>query len=51
MRKEKTSIQLSAEAMQLRRLLAKKLGINQTAVIEQAIRELATRHNVTVESN
>jgi len=43
---KKTSIQLSEEAIRLRELLAKKLGISLSAVLEQAIRKLAEMENV-----
>ncbi len=46
MAKKKTSIQLSEEGKRLQKLLAQHLGINQTAVIELAIRELAERKGV-----
>lgn len=44
-----TSIRLSQDAQTLRSKLAKKMGINQTAVIETAIRLLAEQKGVTVE--
>jgi len=46
MPKKKTSIQLSEEAKRLQKLLAEVLGINQTAVMELAIRELADRKGI-----
>jgi hypothetical protein len=36
-----TSYRLSEECLRLIALLAKSLGINQTAVVEQAVRKLA----------
>lgn len=44
--KQLTSIRLSAEAKRLRILLAEKLGISQTAVLEIALREKAKREGV-----
>ena len=41
-----TSLRLSEEAMRLRKLISEKLGVNLSAVIELAIRELAKRENV-----
>ena len=41
-----TSIRLSEEASRLRELLAKKLGLSQSAIIELAIRKLAEQENV-----
>jgi hypothetical protein len=46
--KIQTSIRLTPEAVQLRDLLSKKLGIDGTAVLEVAIRELARREGITV---
>jgi len=45
--KASTSIRLSQVAQNLRAKLAVKLGINQTAVIELALREFAEKHGVT----
>ena len=42
-----TSLRLSEEGKQLRKLLAKKLGLSESAVIELAIRKLAEREGVT----
>jgi predicted DNA-binding protein len=44
--KKNTSIRLSAEGERLRRLLAKALGVNKTAVIEIALRDLAAKNGV-----
>lgn len=41
--KKLTSIRLSAEAERLRAQLASALGVNKTAVLELAIRELARK--------
>jgi predicted transcriptional regulator len=46
MDKKPTSIRLSEEARRLRALLAKKLGVSQSAVLELAIRELARREGI-----
>jgi hypothetical protein len=46
--KLQTSIRLTPEAAQLRDELAKKLGIDKTAVIEIALRELALKHGVSI---
>lgn len=46
--KYQTSIRLSAEAKMLIDELAKTFGINQTAVMEQAVRRWARQENVTV---
>ncbi|MCZ7554758.1 MAG: hypothetical protein M5U05_19645 [Anaerolineales bacterium] len=43
-----TSIRLSRDGQILRRLLARKLGLSQTAVIELGIRRLAELENVKV---
>jgi predicted DNA-binding protein len=42
-----TSIRLSEEGQQLRKLLAKKLGLSESAVIELALRRLAEMEGVT----
>ena len=44
--KNATSIRLTSEAKQLIERLSNKLGINQTSVIEMAIRVLAEKENV-----
>ena len=44
--KSKTSIKLSREAKQLLVLLAKHLGVSQSAIYELAIREKAERHGI-----
>ena len=43
MDKKLTSLRISDEAYTLREQLAQELGVNRTAVIELAIRELANR--------
>jgi predicted DNA-binding protein len=43
---KQTSVRLTAEAKDLIERLSQKLGINQTSVIEMAIRVLAERENV-----
>jgi predicted DNA-binding protein len=42
-----TSIRLSEEGQQLRKLLAKKLGLSESAVIELALRRLAQMEGIT----
>jgi predicted transcriptional regulator len=49
MDKKKTSIRLSNTAQQLLRQLAERLGISQSAVIEQAIRSLARKEGISIE--
>ena len=46
MDKKPTSIRLSVEAKRLRKLLAKQLGVSESAVLELAIRELAEKKGV-----
>lgn len=41
-----TSIRLSEEGKQLRKLLAEKLGISESAVIEMALRKLAEMEGI-----
>jgi predicted DNA-binding protein len=41
-----TSLRLSEEGKQLRKLLAKKLGLSESAVIELALRRLAEMEGV-----
>ena len=41
-----TSIRLSEEGKQLRKLLAQKLGLSESAVVELAIRKLAEAERV-----
>jgi len=41
-----TSLRLSAEGQHLRKLLAKKLGLSESAVIELALRRLAELEGV-----
>jgi len=43
MNKKLTSLRISEEAYRLREWLAQELGVNRTAVIELAIREMANR--------
>jgi predicted DNA-binding protein len=45
----KTTIRLTDEAKELIERLSKKLGINKTAVIEQAVRVLAEKEKVKSE--
>lgn len=45
-KKKKTSITLTPEAERLLEELSKKLGVNQTALIEMAIRVLAEKEKV-----
>jgi Ribbon-helix-helix protein, copG family len=47
MAKKKTSIRLSDTAQQLLEQLSERLGISQSAAIEQAIRALATREGIS----
>ena len=44
--KKQVGIKLTAEARRLRSELARKLGVDQTAVVELAIREKAAREGV-----
>jgi predicted DNA-binding protein len=44
--KEATSFRLTTEVKQLIKLLAKKLGVNETSVVEIAVRELAEKKGV-----
>jgi len=46
--KQQTSLRLSLEARAMQEALARKLGVSLSAVIELAIRELATRYNVKI---
>ena len=46
-RKTPTSFRLSADAALLLWKLSGQLGVNRSAVLEMAIRELALRHAVT----
>ena len=45
-----TSLRLSEDGKQLRKLLAKKLGLSESAVVELAIRKLAEREGVSLPS-
>ena len=47
MQKSSTSLRLSADARKLLVALAARLNISQTAVLELAIQELATKWGVT----
>ena len=47
MAKIQTSIRLSQEAKRLICKLASKLGLNQSAILELAIREMAERKNIS----
>ena len=47
--KKTTSIRLSEDGKQLRKKLAKKLGLSESAVIELAIRRLAGMEDVKME--
>jgi predicted DNA-binding protein len=47
--KKTTSIRLSEDGKQLRKKLAKKLGLSESAVIELAIRRLAGMEDVKTE--
>lgn len=49
MQKEPTSYRISKTAKQLLALLAAKLGLSQTAVIELAVRRLAEAEGVKAE--
>jgi len=49
--KKQVGIKLSSDARKLREGLARKLGVDKTAVVELAIREKAARDGVTVEGN
>ena len=43
------SMRLSSEGMKLLEGLTKKLGVNRTAVIEMAIRQIAEKENVAAQ--
>lgn len=45
--KKKTSIQLTREAKELLARLAKHFGVSQSAILELAIREKATRSGIS----
>jgi hypothetical protein len=45
--KKPTSIRLSPDAIELRRALSAKLGIDQTAIVELAIRRLAEAEGIS----
>ncbi len=49
--KKHSSYRLSDEGKQLLRLLAQKLGVSETAVLEMAVRKLAEREEVREERN
>ena len=44
--KKQVGMKLTSTARQLRQDLSRKLGIDKTAVVEIALRELADRHNL-----
>jgi hypothetical protein len=46
MKKEATSYRLSVDAKQLIKMLSDRLGINETSVIELAVRELAEKKGI-----
>ncbi len=46
MNKKKTSVTLSDEALRFLQILAKKYGINRTAILEIVIREKAKAENI-----
>jgi hypothetical protein len=48
MKRRNASCRISAEAKQLLELMSDRLGVSQTAVFEQAIREKAGREGVTL---
>jgi predicted DNA-binding protein len=50
-RKKATSIRLSEEGKQLRKLLAERLGLSESAVIELALRRLAEMEGVKRDKN
>jgi predicted transcriptional regulator len=50
MNKHKTSVAMSQEAERLLRLLAEKLGISKSAVLEIAIRWLARQEKVKLQA-
>jgi len=46
MNRKLTSIRITEEAKRLRDLLAQRLGVSKSAVLELAIRELAKREDI-----
>lgn len=48
-KKIKTSFTLTESASKLLKLLAKKLGVSQTAIIEIAVRRLADKEGVSLD--
>ncbi len=46
MKKILTTIRFTEEAIRLRKLISEKLGVNMSAVLELAIRELAKREGI-----
>lgn len=46
MSKQATSVRLTPEAVRLLKELAEKLGVSQAAVIEIAIRDMASRYRL-----
>ncbi len=47
--KKHTSYRISEEGKQLLKLLARRLGVSETAVLEMSIREMAEKKGVKVE--
>jgi len=47
--KKHTSYRISEEGKQLIKLLARLLGVNETAIVEMAVREMAEKRGVKVE--
>lgn len=46
-----THMRLSREAKQLLKIISQKWGINETAIVEMAIRELAEKRGFTINQN
>ncbi|HEY4033966.1 MAG TPA: hypothetical protein VGL94_08410 [Ktedonobacteraceae bacterium] len=46
--KEATSYRLTTEVKQLIKLLAQKLGVNETSIVELAVRKLAKEEDVKI---
>ena len=51
MGKKRTSYRISAEGKQCIKLLARLLGVSETAVVEIAVREMAEKKGVTFEQS
>jgi predicted DNA-binding protein len=45
-KKKSTSFYLSPEALEKIAALARKLGVSQTSVVEMAVREMSSKHNL-----